>query len=173
MTRPPPVSAPRLVAAGASLLVAAATGGLLWASARAPDQAERLNDIRARQATAAALPDPSSVKSAFPAGAVCESGLAPAVVLLRARTADAAAAAGVSISDFTASPVPAGAGALSTVRMTIQVDGPYASGLNFAKILADAAPTIFVDELDISSGPNGSARWRLSGRVFCALRLES
>ncbi|MCE3290956.1 MAG: hypothetical protein K0R83_2968 [Caulobacter sp.] len=66
---------------------------------------------------------------------------------------------------------PDGSNGLSSVLLEATFDGSHASGLNFLKILADSAPTIFVEELDGLPADGDRAQWRLKGRIYCAIRL--
>jgi hypothetical protein len=160
------------VAGVAGLAVAASVFAVLYLLARAPDQEERTADLKARRMALAALPRPEATPKAYPRGAVCESGLAPAAMLLRARIDDAATAAGVTVSGLEVNPAPAATGeALSVIRLNLVANGPYVSGLNFSKILADGTPTVFIEQLDVVPGPDGAAEWRMAARVYCAIRL--
>jgi hypothetical protein len=155
----------------ASLTTAACTAGLLWAVALAPDQIRREDAIERRLSEARALPNPASAPSLFAPGAVCDHGLEPASVLLSARLTDAAKASGVSVTRREIAISPDGSNGLSSVLLEATFDGSHASGLNFLKILADSAPTIFVEELDGLPADGDRAQWRLKGRIYCAIRL--
>ena len=167
----PIVSTRRLGALTAVLLTGAACWSLLWAVAQAPDQTARVKANQADRLAAEALPNAAKLRSDHPPQAVCASGLAPAAALLRGRISEAATAAGVEVQGLDLTETLADPPDLSRLTIDLTISGPYASGLNFAKILADGTPTLFVDELDIAPSQGDTVQWRLSGQLFCAIRL--
>ena len=171
MNRPPILNGGRLAALAGVAITATSAFAVLWALALAPDQSERLAGIRRLAALASPAPTAGQLASSYAPGAVCGSALAPAQTLLKIRLSDAAKAAGVEIIQLD---LASTAGEpLSSVQLTGRVEGAYGSGLNFMKILADQAPTIFLDSLKTSRIANDQTSWVFSGRIYCSVRLPS
>lgn len=141
---------------------------LLWALSRAPEQTERLASISRLTTLVSAMP-PAQAKSDYPDGAVCGSALAPAEKLLKIRVNDAAKAAGMQIVSLEVVSSPAEP--LSSVQIDAQLQGPYPSGLNVLKILADQTPTVFMERLKVTDQAQQQTVWTLSGRVYCSVSL--
>ena len=171
MTAPSILNSRGLLGLFGVIIAAAAIFAILWALARAPDQSDRLAGIRRLTALASPPAARAGPPSPYLPGAVCGSGLAPAEALLKVRLTDAAKAAGVEFVQLDLTPIPGEP--LSSVRLAGRIEGPYASGLNFMKIVADQSPTVFLDSLKVARGPNEQTAWDFSGRAYCAIRLSS
>ncbi|WP_271065637.1 hypothetical protein [Caulobacter sp. NIBR1757] len=158
--------------AAAALLAAVLTFWGLWVASRAPGEDQRRQSLARQAAAVAKLPAVATAPTEFPAGAICQTDLAPAMALLNRRILDAATAAGVKIQSLEITPVARSSGELSTLTLNIEFDAAYTAGLNFSKILADQRPTLFVEAFD-AAADGTQVRWRLKATVFCAIRLKS
>jgi hypothetical protein len=154
------------VAAGAGAAVLAAFG--LNALATPASYAERTAKLQQQTLRIEALASGGVTRSSYRLGAVCEGFSETGQGKLRQAIESAAAqenlkSARIQITSEAAQVVGA---KLAPVSITIQVEGPYDRLLTMTNHLAQGAPQIFVDTLDIKTA-GADAQLSLAGRAFC------
>lgn len=152
---------------GLAALVSASAGfAICWALATPSDAGARRKRIAELETRLADLPAVTAVRSPFAPEAVCTEALAAADAKLRTRLEDAARAAGATLTSVELEP-EALPGGLGKLNIHLVFDGPYASTLNFSKIVADGAPSVFVQSAAVSRGDGEAASWSLAGAIYC------
>lgn len=150
----------------AALLSACAAFAICWVLATPSDAGARSKRVADLEARLADLPAVTAVRSPFAPEAVCTETLAAADAKLRTRLEEAARAAGATLTSIELEPeaLPSGLGKLN---IHLVFEGPYASTLNFAKIIADGAPSVFVQSAAVSKGKGEATSWSLAGAIYC------
>lgn len=155
-----------IVVAGATLAVAAVTVGLMSLIAAPSGAHARLSTATAAVATMETAMAKAGGPSAYPADAVCPSK-AEGVSLVQSRLQEAAAVAGIPLSDVT---VAQGSGneasGLTPISISFSAKAQYDVLLKFLGSLGESQPEVFVDAADIT--PDTSvATLQFSGRALC------
>lgn len=107
--------------------------------------------------------------TAYPAKAICTTSPEQAALDLRQRLQSQAAAAAVTVADFTAAPAPGEAPSprLEPVIFRFSASGRYEQIVGLLNTLAKSQPQIFVDTVDLR--PDATlARLKFTGRMFCS-----
>jgi len=143
----------------------------LSAIATPADVAERSSTLERQTRQIESLAGGSGRTASFGVGAVCEGFGVSSQVKLRQALEGAAVAenlVGARIRLAPSGSADAGAN-IAPVALTLEVEGPYDRLLALMDRLANGAPQIFVDSVDLTAkGP--AAQLSLSGRAFCWTR---
>jgi len=155
-----------VVATGAAVAVAAVAFWGLSLIAAPSSAGGRLNAATLRIAAMETAMASSGAVSPYPAGAVCPSKT-EGDRLVQRRVGEAAAAAGISLTDVT---VAQGSGneasGLTPISISFSARAQYDVLLKFLGALGESQPEIFVDTADIT--PDTSvASLQFSGRALC------
>jgi hypothetical protein len=158
-------------ALAAGLLVAAAGAiflGLSWI-ATPPGFNARIAQVESKVGAAEDALSGAHHAAAFPASAVCQSGVGQGAASLRTRVQGLAGQSGVTLTSLAITPMEAsGDGArIAPASLQFEATGRYDQVMTLLTSLARSSPTVFVDTADLTSQVS-SVDLKFAGRIYCS-----